>query len=57
MLLSRGTTEGGIHGLACDIGIPIFPTRKSYTEIQSGHIKLFRGLALVRSSAFGDGEN
>jgi len=57
MLLSRGTTEGGIHGLACDIGIPIFPTRKNYTEIQSGHIKLFRGLALVRSSAFGDGEN
>jgi hypothetical protein len=57
MLLSCGTTGGGTHGLACVIGIPMFPTRKNYTEIQSGHIMLFRGLALVRSSAFGDGEN
>ena len=64
MLLLRGTTGGGIHGLACMIGIPMFPTRKNYTEIQLGYIKIFRGLHLyevllsvmVRTSALGWGD-
>ena len=46
------------------IGIPMFPTRKNYTEIQLGYIKIFRGLHLyevllsvmVRTSALGWGD-
>jgi hypothetical protein len=46
------------------IGIPMFPTRKNYTELQLGHINIFRGLHLyevlllvmVRTSALGWGD-